>query len=73
MNNKKIPVKVMVKDESVLVSCAGGGWYEVPSNNPWLWVLGAVCYPEEYDLQIQDHREHREPQQHKLSTDHPDE
>lgn len=73
MANKKIPVRVMVQDDKVMVSYGGGCWYQSPIDNTWLWVLDAICYSEEHELQIQDHREHREEHQRKLSTDHPEE
>lgn len=70
---EKVSVRVMVQDEHIVVSVDYGEWVAVESNSQWLSVLGAVCYPEDRELMIQDHRTNRESYQRKLSTDHPEE
>lgn len=70
---EKVSVRVMVEDRHIAVSVDYGEWVAVESNNPWLNVLGAICYPEKCELMVQDHRTNREPHQKKLSTDHPEE
>ena len=70
---EKKTIRIMVKDDTILVSYDYGEFVEIESNNPILAILTGICYPETHDIQIQEHRMERLPHQKKLSTDHPDE
>lgn len=69
MQKSKMPVKVVVTDEEVMVSLAGGSYYSTEINNPWLWVLGAICNPDEYKISVKDQRKNMESHQKQLTTD----
>lgn len=65
--SNKLPIGVCIDDESVAVNCGGGQWYVGDKDNRWLWLLGAVAFPEEHSLKIIDKRKHRQEHQKDMS------
>lgn len=64
----KIPVDVVIHDNDIVVRCDDGMWNLGGIDNRWLWVLGAIAFPEEHKLTIYDSRKHRQEHQKDLST-----
>jgi len=64
----KIPIRVILEDDNVIVSCATGDWVYSKVNSPWLWVLGAVAFPDEYSITINDVRQNRQDHQKDMTT-----
>ena len=69
---KKLPVEVVIEDNMIAVRCAGGQWLKGALDNRWLWVLGAIAFPEEHKLKISDLRTNREDHQKDMSCLVPD-
>lgn len=74
MENNKIPIEVVLDDNRaggvVAVRCSGGMWQVGEADNRWLWVLGAIAFPEEYSVRISDQRRYREDHQPDMTTNH---
>ena len=68
MEEKKIPIKVIIDDGVVAVSCAGGEYICNKIDNAWLWVLGAIAFPNESELKIVDRRTRLEDHQVNMTT-----
>lgn len=68
MEETKIPVKVIIEDGQVAVRCCGGMWNVGDLDDRWLWVLGAIAFPEEHTIQISDRRKNRQEHQKDMST-----
>jgi len=66
--SKKCQIKIFVEDDSVAVQCDGGAITYNKINNPWLWLLNAVAFPAEYDVEIKDYRKNRQTHQRDLTT-----
>jgi len=50
-------IEVQIYDDEVCVRCCGGSWYNSKNDNPILWLLGAIAFPEEHHpVDIQDFR-----------------
>lgn len=63
----RIPVDVVIHDNDIVVRCGGGMWNLGGIDNRWLWVLGAIAFPEEHKLTINDSRNNRQKHQKNLS------
>lgn len=68
MKNGKYSIKVFLTDDDVFVSCENGPLVSSPKSNAWLWVLGAIAFPEENRISIVDTRYNREEDQTPMST-----
>ena len=63
MENKKMPIKVIIEDNSIAVRCCGGDWLVGDLDNRWLWVLSAIAFPDENSIEISDRRKNRQSHQ----------
>ena len=63
----RIPVDVVIHDNDIVVRCGGGMWNLGDIDNRWLWVLGAIAFPEEHELTINDSSNNRQKHQKNLS------
>ena len=68
----KILIDVVIHDSDIVVRCDGGMWNLGDIDNRWLWVLGAIAFPEEHKLTIYDNRMHRQEHQKNLSCERKD-
>ena len=66
--SKKYKVKVLVEDGTVGVQSDGGEILYNRSNNGWLWLLNAIAFPDEFDIEITDCRTNRQEHQRDLTT-----
>lgn len=60
MENKKMPIDVIIEDGKIAVRCANGDWNVGELDNRWLWVLNAIANPGEHSISIKDQRRHRQ-------------
>ena len=67
-NTKKMPIDVVVEDDRIAVRCCNGEWLVGGIDNRWLWVLGAIAFPDEHTISITDVRKNREDHQKDMST-----
>ena len=68
MNGKKYKIRVVLNDSNIAVQCGHGEYVSSPMSNGWLWVLGAIAFPEENEMQIVDARKHRLDHQRDMTT-----
>jgi hypothetical protein len=54
------PVKVVLTDDGVTVSCENGDFPFGSLDEAWRWVLHAIRYPADYAITIVNKREDRE-------------
>lgn len=70
----KHTVQVWLEDDKVYVSCNYGEIEVSEVTNSWLWLLGAIAFPTENKIIINDERKHRQEHQRDISckVDYPD-
>ena len=57
-------LKIHINDNEVAVQYGIGYWEFLPLSDSWLWVLGALAFPDEYlPVKIADNRTNRKKHQ----------
>jgi len=68
MKDGKHQIHAVIYDDGIEVSCENGEYVASPMSNAWLWVLGAIAFPDENDIKILDVRERRQDHQENMTT-----
>ena len=68
MKSKIHKIRAVLNDSTVSVQRGNGESANSPVSNCWLWILDAIAFPEENEIEIIDVRKHRQSHQRDMST-----